>query len=118
MHVRQPNSCSERGTVMPTIGGSKELQSAKLAIVGGSVPAAAQRAPHGSKLKMSIERKIENVWLEAEQLGWSYTDFVSYLLEVLIVLNHRTLPPKLTPNQNPSEEDGNNTLVEPARSCR
>lgn len=84
--------------------GSKELQTAKLAIVGGSSAAATPGVPHGSKLKMSIERKIENIWLEAEQLGWSYTDFVSYLLEVLIVLNHRSLVPPLEPDQNSFEK--------------
>ena len=93
---------------------SKELQSPKLAIVGEGTPAA-QRAPHGSKLKMSIERKIENIWLDAEQLGWSYTDFVAHLLEVLIVLNHRTTP-KLTHGQNPLKDDGDGSRITPARS--
>ncbi len=102
---------------MPAMTDSKELQSPKLAIVGESTPSA-QRAPHGSKLKMSIERKIENIWLEAEQLGWSYTDFVAHLLEVLIVLNHRTVPPKLTPRQNPLEDDGNGSRIKAARSCQ
>jgi hypothetical protein len=42
-----------------------------------------------SKLRTSIEKKIENIWLESEELGWSYNDFVSHLLEILIVLNYR-----------------------------
>jgi len=45
--------------------------------------------PQGSKLRTSIEKKIENIWLESEELGWSYNDFVSHLIEVLIVLNYR-----------------------------
>ncbi len=42
-----------------------------------------------SKLRTSIEKKIENIWLESEELGWSYNDFVAHLIEVLIVLNYR-----------------------------
>ncbi len=86
---------------MPTLGGpDKELQRAKLSIAGGNLPeaeapVAAQGAPRGSKLKLSIEKKIENIWLESKELGWSYNDFVSHLLEVLVVLNHRTVLPKL-----------------------
>ncbi len=53
----------------------------------------------GSKLKMSIEKKIENIWLESEQLGWKYNDFVSHLLEILIVLNYRSFRPTLNANQ-------------------
>ena len=65
---------------------------------------AAQGAPRGSKLKISIEKKIENIWLESEDLGWSYNDFVSHLLEVLVVLNHRSVLPKLNSNDNGSEK--------------
>ena len=60
----------------------------------------AQGLRHGSKLKMSIEKKIENIWLEFEQLGWTYSDFVSYLIEILIVLNYRGIRTKLTPIKN------------------
>jgi hypothetical protein len=45
--------------------------------------------PQGSKLRMSIEKQIENIWLESEELGWDYNDFVTHLMEVLIVLNYR-----------------------------
>jgi hypothetical protein len=60
----------------------------------------AQGLRHGSKLKTSIEKKIENIWLESEQLGWTYSDFVSHLIEILIVLNYRGFRTKLTPNKN------------------
>ncbi len=55
--------------------------------------------PQGSKLKMSIEKKIENIWLESQQLGWDYNDFVSHLIEVVIVLNYRSFHAKLNANQ-------------------
>jgi hypothetical protein len=99
------------GQVMPVLGGLiQELQSAKPAIAEGNTSKAAlaefvtQGAPRGSKLKMSIEKKIENIWLESRELGWSYNDFVSYLLEVLVVLNHRTLLPRPNSNENGAEK--------------
>jgi len=48
-----------------------------------------QPLPQGSKLRMSIEKQIENIWLESERLGWDFNDFVTHLMEVLIVLNYR-----------------------------
>ena len=93
---------------MSMLGGStQELQSGKPAI--GNIPAelvelATRGAPRGSKLKMSIEKKIENIWLESKDLGWSYNDFISHLLEVLVVLNHRTFLPKANTNENGLEK--------------
>ena len=86
---------------------AQELQSAKPAI--GNIPAelaelATRGAPRGSKLKMSIEKKIENIWLESRELGWSYNDFISHLLEVLVVLNHRTLLPNANSDDNGLEK--------------
>ncbi|MBI4725158.1 MAG: hypothetical protein HY765_09315 [Rhodomicrobium sp.] len=43
----------------------------------------------GSKFKTSIERRIEQLWCEGKQLGWSYSTFVAVLLEVLIVIPQR-----------------------------
>jgi hypothetical protein len=96
--------------LMAVLGGARqELQSAKPAIAEGNIPAAlaefvTQGAPRGSKLKISIEKKIENIWLESKELGWSYNDFVSHLLEVLVVLNHRSFLPKLNSNEKSSEK--------------
>ncbi len=95
---------------MPMLGGSiQELPSAKPAIAEANTPEAleefvTQGAPRGSKLKMSIEKKIENIWLESKELGWSYNDFVAHLLEVLVVLNHRTILPKLNAKEDISEK--------------
>jgi hypothetical protein len=88
---------------------TKEFQSAKPAI--GNIPAelvelATRGAPRGSKLKMSIEKKIENIWLESKELGWSYNDFIAHLLEVLVVLNHRTFLPKANSNGNSAGKPG------------
>jgi len=81
----------------------QDLQSGKPAI--GNIPAelaelVARGAPRGSKLKLSIEKKIENIWLESKDLGWSYNDFIAHLLEVLVVLNHRAFLPKANSNEN------------------
>jgi hypothetical protein len=96
--------------MMPVLGGTiQELQSAKPAIAKENTPAAlaelvTQGAPRGSKLKISIEKKIENIWLESQELGWSYNEFVSHLLEVLVVLNHRSVLPILNSNTKNSEK--------------
>ena len=79
---------------MRALGGSvQELPSTKPASAGKEIAEETidlQQGPtHSSKLRTSIEKKIENIWLESEELGWSYNDFVSHLLEVLIVLNYR-----------------------------
>ena len=97
------------GQGMPLGGSTDDYHSAKPAFAGDSmleerVEFATPGAPRGSKLKMSIEKKIENIWLESKELGWSYNDFVSYLLEVLVVLNHRSLLPKVNQDENNLEK--------------
>ncbi len=102
--------------MMSKVQSSKELQSAKPAMEPESVSAATPVTTRGSKLKMSIEKKIENIWLESEQLGWSYNDFVSHLIEVLIILNYRTSQPKLNSDHTPLKKDGNGSLIDAVRS--
>jgi hypothetical protein len=76
-------------------GATEDPTSAKATIAGGDMPAETIDLPaQGSKLRISIEKKIEHIWLESEELGWSFNDFVSHLLEILIVLNYRGM--KLT----------------------
>ncbi len=92
---------------MLVLEGSK-LEQAKPVIAEGNMPANAadfeiQGTPRASKLKISIEKKIENVWLEWRELGWTYNEFVAHLLEVLVVLNHRTIAPKLNAEENTSQ---------------
>jgi hypothetical protein len=75
-------------------GTAQEQTLARPAIVGEEPSAEAveisgQGIQQGCKLRTSIEKKVENIWLESEELGWSYNDFVAHLLEVLIVLNYR-----------------------------
>lgn len=86
---------------MRMLGNStQELPSTKAACgAGDSRDKATELPTQGSKLKMSIEKKIENIWLESEQLGWNYNDFVSHLLEILIVLNYRSFRPQLNADQ-------------------
>jgi hypothetical protein len=42
-----------------------------------------------TKFNISMEKKIERLWHESEQQGWSYSQFVSVVMEVLTVLHHR-----------------------------
>jgi hypothetical protein len=46
---------------------------------------------HAIKPKFSItaEKKIERLWLDSKRLGWNYNDFVTHMLEVLIVVKQR-----------------------------
>ena len=81
-----------------------DLQAVKAALAGANIQGEqteflAPAAPRRSKIKMSIEKKIEHIWLEAKEQGWSYNEFVAYLLEVLVVLNHRSLLPTADHNK-------------------
>jgi hypothetical protein len=42
------------------------------------------------KYNPRLERKVERLWLQSRSHGWSYSDFVTHLTEVLIVLRHRS----------------------------
>ena len=43
----------------------------------------------GSKFNASMERKLERLLCQSKSLGWSYSDFATHVLEVLIVLRQR-----------------------------
>jgi hypothetical protein len=49
----------------------------------------AEPRPVRTKFNISMEKKIEKLWLESDQQGWSYGRFVSTVMEVLTVLHHR-----------------------------
>ena len=55
-----------------------------------------QKAGAGSKFTTSMERRVEQLWCEARQLGWTYSTFVSVLLEVLVVIPKRDKLKKAT----------------------
>jgi hypothetical protein len=42
-----------------------------------------------SKFNASFERKIERLWRQSSDAGWSFNDFAVHLLEVLIILRNR-----------------------------
>ncbi len=42
-----------------------------------------------SRFKGVLERKIEGIFDEAQELGWNYNSFVASVLEVLSVLHYR-----------------------------
>jgi len=42
------------------------------------------------KTRMSIEKNIENMWLKSQELGWNYQEFVTQVLEIMVVINHRS----------------------------
>jgi hypothetical protein len=60
----------------------------------GQISLPRQIPANRSKFNSSMEKKIERIWLQSQQLGWSYNDFVVHLLEVLVVLQKRN---KATP---------------------
>jgi hypothetical protein len=50
---------------------------------------APQKTEGHPRSKASMEKKIERILSDSKKLGWSYNEFVGYLLEVLIVLQQR-----------------------------
>jgi hypothetical protein len=48
-----------------------------------------QKTRNRSKLNTSTERKIETLRFRSKQLGWSYSDFVVHLMEILAALDER-----------------------------
>jgi hypothetical protein len=42
-----------------------------------------------SRHKLSMEKKIEKLWDEAEKDGWDFNYFTSNLLTIAVVLSHR-----------------------------
>jgi hypothetical protein len=41
------------------------------------------------KFNITVEKKIERLWLDAKQLDWDYQSFVVFVLEVLTVMHYR-----------------------------
>ena len=48
-----------------------------------------EQPPVRTKFNISMEKKIERLWQESDRLGWSYSQFVSTVMEVLTVMHHR-----------------------------
>jgi len=48
-----------------------------------------ERTASRPEFNASFEKKIERLWFQSKHLGWSYNDFVSHLLEILVVLQRR-----------------------------
>ena len=49
----------------------------------------AEEVPARPKFAISVEKKIEHLWLESEARGLSFSDLVVVVMEVLAVLHHR-----------------------------
>jgi hypothetical protein len=43
-----------------------------------------------AKFNQRIERQVEQLLRQSRALGWSHPDFVTYLMEVLVVVRHRS----------------------------
>jgi hypothetical protein len=41
------------------------------------------------KFNITVEKKIERLWLDARQLDWDYQSFVVFILEVLTIMHYR-----------------------------
>jgi hypothetical protein len=48
-----------------------------------------EQPPVRTKFNISMEKKIERLWQESGRQGWSYSQFVAVVMEVLTVLHHR-----------------------------
>jgi hypothetical protein len=48
-----------------------------------------KRSTREAKCNASFERKIERLWRQSSDAGWSFNDFAVHLLEVLIILRNR-----------------------------
>jgi hypothetical protein len=85
--MRMLGDVTPKPSTRSTLAGGETLVGGDISKETLDLPAPA--LPQGSKLRMSIEKQIENIWLESEELGWDFNDFVTHLMEVLIVLNYR-----------------------------
>ncbi len=45
--------------------------------------------PGRPKFAISMEKKIEHLWLESEARGWRFSEFATAVMEALTVLHHR-----------------------------
>jgi hypothetical protein len=59
----------------------------KLVLEGS--PVTQERNAPRPKFNASFEKKIEQLWFESDRLGWSYNEFITHVLEVLVILRHR-----------------------------
>lgn len=42
-----------------------------------------------SKFNLSVERKIESMWLDAKELGWDFNRFIVFVIEVMTIMHYR-----------------------------
>ncbi len=56
-------------------------QNSSLEEEGGHTP--------GRKFNISVEKKIEKLWLDARGLGWDFRTFVVFILEILTIMHYR-----------------------------
>lgn len=43
----------------------------------------------GRKFNISVEKKLEKLWLDAKDLGWNFQEFVVFILEILTIMHYR-----------------------------
>jgi hypothetical protein len=55
---------------------------------GGSLEDEGGLTP-GRKFNISVEKKIEKLWLDARGLGWDFRTFVVFILEILTIMHYR-----------------------------
>jgi hypothetical protein len=75
---------------MSALYGGKMMQTAQEASVAYTGEEIVAEPPLvRTKFNISMEKKIERLWLESDQQGWNYNRFVATVMEVLTVLHHR-----------------------------
>jgi len=75
---------------MSRLYGGETMQTAhEISVAYTGEEIAAEPALVRTKFNISMEKKIEKLWLDSDRQGWSYNRFVSSVMEVLTVLHHR-----------------------------
>ena len=74
---------------------------------------AAQISRPQSKFNLSVERKIEGMWLDAKELGWDFNRFLVFIIEVMTIMHYRNctdvntkpVAPELSKTSLPAYQD-------------
>jgi hypothetical protein len=75
---------------MSRLYGGETMQTAhEISVAYTGEEIAAESPMVRTKFNISMEKKIEKLWLDSDRQGWSYNRFVSSVMEVLTVLHHR-----------------------------
>jgi hypothetical protein len=83
---------------MSRLYGGEAMQTAhEISVAYAGEEIAAEPPTVRTKFNISMEKRIEKLWLDSDKQGWSYNQFVSSVMEVLTVLHHRNKQVRKSP---------------------